>query len=813
MREASPGVSAGRWVPLLALLALLLASGRARAQEGAPLKDVLLEGQVGVSHDLLRANLRTKAGAPYDPKVVDEDVRWLADVHGILAEVVLEDGPVARFRLSRIRRYDEVKLEGNVRYDADELLTVARLTRDRAATPDEVRAGRELVRDHYLKGGYAFVQVDVATRLDEAGRRVAVLRVYEGSQVETEEVSIEGLTALDPDDALGVMRSPPGFWSWLVGKDFQRAEVDADVVLLENFVRGEGYLDGRVALGRLDWNEDRTEVVVTMVVEEGPRYVIRGLAVEGASAIPVDELLAASPLATGSPWRRPDVWRTVKAWRDLYGKQGYLDAEIDPVESFDESLPIVDVTWRIKEGQPKTVRDIIVRGNHATRDDVIRRNVTVKPGDVADTSELKWSEDVLVSLDWFSDFEGQPRVNVTTEPAPAPEDDQVDVIVDVNDEASGLFTFLVGAGSDSGLFGGASIDKRNFDLTKAPQDWTDLLEEFFGEGEAFHGGGQRLYFEVLPGTKTTEIDILFQDPWLDSTSEDPWGLTTELYDRTRLFSDYDRETRGLAVSFDHRLDRQTSVWLGVRREDVIIDDIDDPLQVPNIAKEEGTTTTQSVEGGLNYRKLDSLISPTDGFAGTVRLEWGGSPFGGEVDLLRAQATSEWYMPLVEDDEGHMSVLHPRVAVGHVTERDGTDELPFFEDFFVGGSSGPFALRGFDFQGVGPHESNNALGGQTAAVFSLEALYPLLSRYNPFRDEDETLLKGVLFIDGGTVVNDNELGNDVPNERGLRTSAGAGIRVRIPALGGIALSLDYALLINDKEGDETRALSFELSRRF
>ena len=144
----------------------------------------------------------------------------------------------------------------------------------------------------------------------------------------------------------------------------------------------------------------------------------------------------------------------------------------------------------------------------------------------------------------------------------------------------------------------------------------------------------------------------------------------------------------------------------------------------------------------------------------------------------------------------------------MSERAGTDELPFFENYFVGGSSGAFALRGFDFQGVGPHESGNAIGDRCAAVTSLEALYPLLTRYNPFRDEDETLLKAVLFA---------EAGNLTPNMSDLttnwRSSAGLGMRLRIPALGGVTLSLDYAFLIDSQPEDEERALSFELSRRF
>ncbi|HEX5011709.1 MAG TPA: outer membrane protein assembly factor [Planctomycetota bacterium] len=790
------------------LLALLLLAAALRAQQGEIIKEVQLDGQVGVSHDLLRANLRTRPGSPYDAAVVDEDVRWLADTHGILAAVTVEPGPLVLFRLSRIRRYDLVRLEGNERYDEDELFTAGRLVHDRAATPDEVRAARELIRDKYLQAGFAFVQVDVANRQDDAGRRVAVIRVYEGPHVETEEVRIEGLTALEADDALNVMRSPPGFWSRIFGKDFVRSEVDADVVLLENFVRGEGYLDGRVALGALEWNEDRTEVTVVMLVEEGPRYMVRKLSVEGASAISAADLLADSPIKVGSPWRRPDVYRTLRKWKELYGKKGYLDAETDPVETFDETGPMVDVTWKVKEGEVKTVRDVLVRGNHGTKDEVIRRNVTLAPGQVADSSEIAWSEDVLVSLDYFSDFSGQPRVNVSPQPAVAA--DQVDVVADVNDETSGMFTFLVGAGSDSGIFGGASIDKRNFDITRPPNEWSSLFSEFFGEGDAFHGAGQRLFFEVLPGTETTSIDIQFNDPWLDSLAVKPWGLTVELYDRTRLFSDYDQGTRGAAVSLDHRVTRQSSFWFGLRREDVHISNIDDPLDHKTIAASEGTTTTQSVEGGFNYKNLDSLVSPKKGFSGALRLESGGRFMGGDVDLLREQATGEWFMPLYEDADGRTTVLHPRLAFGHVAPTGSQDKLPFFENYFVGGSSGPFAVRGFDFQGVGPHESGDAIGGRLAGVFSVEALYPLLTRYNPFRDEEETLLKGVLFFDAGNLAVDSQLSELTTD---VRTSAGAGIRLRIPALGGVALSLDYAFITNAQQDDEKRALSFELSRRF
>ena len=420
---------------------------------------------------------------------------------------------------------------------------------------------------------------------------------------------------------------------------------------------------------------------------------------------------------------------------------------------------------------------------------------------------MRWSEDQLIAQNYFTDFSGSPQVRVEAEPAPDPS--QVDVVADVNDEQSGLFSFIVGAGSDSGLFGGASINKYNFDITKVPSSASRLIPEFFGSGDAFHGGGQQLSFRVEPGTKTTDVDIMFRDPWLDSADINPWGLTTELYDRSREFDDYTRGTTGASLAFDHRLSRNTSVSIGGRLEDVDVRNVDDPLLTPTIAKAEGTTRSQAVELGWNYQDLDSLYEPTRGFAAGLRLESAGNGLGGDVDLLRLQGTSEWFFPIHEDDEGHVSVLHPRLAIGRVRST-GSDDLPFFENYFVGGATGPFALRGFDFQGVGPHENGNAIGGELGAVFSLEALFPLITQYNPFRDEDDTILKGVLFADAGNVVPDGSLGDLT---RDLRVSAGGGIRLRLPALGGITLALDYALLVNDQDGDETRALSFELSRRF
>ncbi|MCB9899610.1 MAG: BamA/TamA family outer membrane protein [Planctomycetes bacterium] len=818
-------------VVLLVLLGTVLVaplSAQTDDQTGEIVKDVVVEGALVVDLSLLQANLRTRPGKPLDPALLDEDVRWLADEYGLLGDVVIDPGPVVRFVLKRVPSYEFVTIEGNERFNDATLFGVARLSKDGGASQDELVRARSLIKEHYLKKGHAFVEVTLRPSQRADGSRGQTIFVFEGPEVEVDDVVIEGLTAIDPSDAKDVMKSAPGFWSWLVGQDFVRADVDRDLVLLEELVRNLGYLDARVGLDGLVFSDDREEVVVHMVVDQGERYTVRSMRVEGNTAFGQDELLEGAALTVGGPLRERDRILTERAIRSLYGQHGYIDAKVRAEPVYDLDSPVVDMVWRIDEGGQKRVRDVLVRGNSGTRDAVVRRYLTLYPGDIVDTRELDYSEDALVSLQYFTDFSGLPRVRVSTEPTPDPA--LVDVVVDVDDASSGFYSFFVGAGSDSGIFGGVELDKRNFDISRASSSWTSFFKEFFGTGDAFHGGGQRLHLELQPGTRESLIDVLFEEPWLDESREDPWGLSVELYNRLRYFREYTRSQTGVGVFFSHRFNRETSISIGPRYELLDISNVDQAGadvvtgQVTDFAKAEGTAERRVLEGNLRYTKVDSLSEPTDGFMTRLSIESVGGPLGGDVDALRSTWSNEWFFPVTQDDDGNWVVFHPRFALAAVRPVGAEEDLPFYERVFAGGASGPLAVRGFDYRGIGPHQQiqntplgpvlltdgGDSVGGRMAAVASLETLHPLVTQYNPYRDQEEILMKGVLFVDAGNLLEGaqlSDLGTDV------RLSTGAGLRLRLPALGGLTMQLDYAFVLRDQPSDEQRRFSFELSRRF
>ena len=107
--------------------------------------------------------------------------------------------------------------------------------------------------------------------------------------------------------------------------------------------------------------------------------------------------------------------------------------------------------------------------------------------------------------------------------------------------------------------------------------------------------------------------------------------------------------------------RMLGMWIGQAQRataagERIFELLDEPEEVETISRSAGTTDVQSVEGGFNWRRLDSLSEPTRGFSGSLRLELAGQALGGDVDFVRAQATGEWFVPVAEDAEGRQAVL-------------------------------------------------------------------------------------------------------------------------------------------------------------
>ncbi|MEO0651738.1 MAG: BamA/TamA family outer membrane protein, partial [Planctomycetota bacterium] len=125
----------------------------------------------------------------------------------------------------------------------------------------------------------------------------------------------------------------------------------------------------------------------------------------------------------------------------------------------------------------------------------------------------------------------------------------------------------------------------------------------------------------------------------------------------------------------------------------------------------------------------------------------------------------------------------------------TDQLPFTERFFLGGTS---ILRGFDFRGVGPIDDGFSEGGQTLLAASLDLFYPLIRSPIPGTLEERDVLRAGIFADVG-VLGDDEFEAD-PDE--VRASVGFTLGFVVP----IPITLSFGFPIREEEEDLNRTFS-------
>ena len=165
---------------------------------------------------------------------------------------------------------------------------------------------------------------------------------------------------------------------FLGGGDVKEENLVEDRERLERYYRSRGYRDMRVVSADFDSGSAANRVVLKVTVDEGPRYRFGRVDWSG------NKVLATAELEKGWPKSKHDwydVSRIEKAQGAAYAayaEQGYLYLNVEPRETVRDSA--VDLSFEIGEGQPSHVRYVVISGNKATREHVIRREIDIPGG-------------------------------------------------------------------------------------------------------------------------------------------------------------------------------------------------------------------------------------------------------------------------------------------------------------------------------------------------------------------------------------------------------------------------------------------------
>ncbi len=821
--------------------------------------DVRVEGLVHFDAPTILGSIQTQKGSAYRRELLAEDIRHLGktffeDVGYRVEPGETDSTVVIVFEVVEWLRYRRVRFDGLSAFERREILDRVDIPERGPLSSYTLYRWKREVEDFYRSEGHHYVEVThrLEGERSSAGQGVeVVLYVVEGPEVTIEDIVFEGNSSIPSDDLLDVMdlEVETFFTSGL----FVEETLEEDLVALRQYYRGQGFAESRLALYSTEFSPSRAEVRLRFVVEEGPRYFIQGIEFRGNRAFEEVEFQGLLKTKVGDPWVRREIAEDAARISKRYREGAYIDAEIrfdEPI--FAEHGNLVTLVFDIFEGKKHYVRDIDIRGNRVTRDDVIRREISLAPGDPFNLEEVSRSYNRLYGLQYFNSSQGVPFINPYPFPAPPEwvppelpdEDEDVevqwdDLVIEVEEGQVSQFRFVVGIGSDNGLIGGVELVRRNFDLGNLPSSFGSTLSETI-DGMAFTGGGQTLTMAVTPGTELTTYRLGFLEPYLFGSN---FSLDVDISQTLRRFRRYDLERTSLDLGFGRRITREFSVGMGFRNDRVNVDDIDFLLLTPidtinmdpnrdflfnesvlpePVYAARGHTSVRALRLYASYNTVDNPFLPTEGLSVGGTYEWAPNFLGTRIaNFSRANVNGEWFGPIYEAIDRRRIVLGLRGGLGWAEALGNDDRVPFFEQFFAGGRS---SLRSFAFQGVGPRQYDQAVGGNALILGGAEISFPLLGDFDARLGRYEEYVRGVIFADTGTLatdLHDKELGR-------FRLGLGAGLRIKIPFLGPVPFALDFGVPVAwwddryelDKfgrlvriEGDKRQVFSFSFGRRF
>ena len=131
-----------------------------------------------------------------------------------------------------------------------------------------------------------------------------------------------------------------------------------------------------------------------------------------------------------------------------------------------------------------------------------------------------------------------------------PDSPYKDVVINVQEDNTGSLMFGLGVNSDIGLTGSIVLNERNFDITRVPTSFDDLIN-----GTAFRGAGQEFRVEAVPGTQLQRYSISWREPFLFDT---PYSLLVSGYYYQRYFNEYSEDRVGGRLTIGRKVSQAAS---------------------------------------------------------------------------------------------------------------------------------------------------------------------------------------------------------------------------------------------------------------
>jgi len=737
-----------------------------------------IEGDL--SEEQIRSLTQTREGKPFSRVQLEEDLKAIEDhliLQGYLRCSVKEtvryredENGVSLAVFIATREHTQIEFQG-IEVEREELADLP-IFNQRGTARFFLEATKKELRQRYQEKGYFLAQVEYETSGTGREPSQVVITVDRGQKFNLKKIRFEGNQFAEAGSLKKLLSvEEEGVFSR--GK-FSTEMAEEDANRIQRYYQGGGYKDVKVAHALVLESSDSRDLTLVYKIQEGSLYRIDTVHFIGNEYLSTKTLFEEIQGHPGTPFSPFLVAQDRANIMAAYANRGYRQVDFRSEIVYPEPGR-VSITYFLRERPRSFTEQVILTGNHRTRENLIQREVEIAAGDPLSLDRILATESNLYNLAIFN------KVQVREVPSYR---DPLQKNVMVHVEEAKRYTLLYGIGYSSfeGVRGTLGLANSNF-LGRASTLSLGLRVGALRQRANISYTLSQLFerkFPSLISLTATNSKALTQN--IGGGQE---ALRGKPFDEFRLTA---------SAQTQRSLSRRDALFFRYNLEKVRITlpvNLPGPLQF--FRQEEELLLSSASLSYLNESR-DNPTDPRTGFllSGDARVS--ARLIGSDEDFLRLFTQGQYYRKLFPD-----LVLASSLRLGVIAPFGGTsaqfieNPIPISERFFSGGST---TLRGLPQDLAGPLLTNPAtgeiilvnsrgepdpngrpvpLGGNALLITNLELRFPLVA-----------LFSGTLFYDFGNVFrNLTDLGS------GFNHAVGAGVQVNTP-VGAIRFDLGYSL---------------------
>ncbi|WP_288687999.1 outer membrane protein assembly factor BamA [uncultured Acinetobacter sp.] len=830
----------------LALVSAMAVAQQVYAADDFVVQDIRVDGLVRLTPDNVAGMIPFSAGDRVNDQIISNSIRSLF-ASGMFDDVKSSQvGNTLVYTVVERPIISKVELKGNKLIPKEALeegLKKMGLAEGEVLKKSSLQLVETELEQQYMQQGRYDADVKVTTTAQPNNRVNVLIDFVEGQSAKVFDINIIGNTVFKESEIKQIFALKESGWNSVISRNdrYAREKMAASLESLRALYLNKGYINFNITNSSLNLSEDKKHVFIEVSVDEGEQFKFGETKFLGDALYTQNELNALKLYKDGELYSQEKVNAVKQLLLRKYGNAGYYFAEVNIVPEINKDTKLVDLNYYVNPGQQVTVRRINFTGNSKTADEVLRREMRQMEGALASNEKIDLSKVRLERTGFFKTVDVKPaRIPGTP--------DQIDLNVNVEEQHSGTSTLAVGFSQSGGITFQAGLSQTNF-----------------------LGTGNSVSIDLSRSETQDYYNLSVTDPYF--TIDGVRRGYNMYYRKTKLDDDYNvnnyvTDSFGGGINFGYPIDENQSISMGLNidqtdvttgpyvstyvrdyllanggkathsssycpEELVPIKDANgkitgyEPCSVPEVTyKDEfqGDFLTYNLNLGWSYNTLNRPVFPTSGMSHRVNTEV--ALPGSDVEYQKVTYDAQAYFPLGKD-----FVVRGYGKLGY-----GND-LPFYKNFYAGGFG---SVRGYDnstlgpkydgvyYQGIGKEDLDfEEVGGNALVQFGAELALPV-----PFKGDWARQVRPVLFAEGAQVfdtqcdvpaadsvlIKDGQsynareyckdnYGFDMNN---MRYSVGAGF-TWITMIGPISLS--YAFPLNDKAGDETKEIQFEIGRTF